>query len=159
MRIIGAGNAYRRDDGAGLVVARALRAANLPDVTVFEASGEGAALMELWEGAERVVVIDAVCSGAPPGTLHWIDAQQQPVPTFLFRHSTHAFGVAEAIEMARMLGRLPTHLALCGIEGQDFGHGQGLTDAVRSAIPVLLAEIRSIMSSQVYTVRTESGGG
>ena len=61
--VIGIGNEYRRDDGAGLVVARRIRAA-APGLRVREESGEGAALIEAWRGAEIVVLCDAVHSGS-----------------------------------------------------------------------------------------------
>jgi hydrogenase maturation protease len=70
-------------------------------------SGDGAALMEVWRGEETVIIIDAVKSGALPGTIRRFDARAQPIPKDAFRCSTHAFGVAEAIELARALARLP----------------------------------------------------
>jgi hydrogenase maturation protease len=132
--IIGVGNEYRSDDAAGLIVARRLKEINLPDVTVIEASGEGAALIELWKEADVVILIDAVQSGAEAGTIHRFDAGAQPVPAALFRYSTHAFSVAEAIELARALNHLPPRLILYGIEGKSFEAGKGLSVEVEMAV-------------------------
>ena len=93
--IIGVGNEYRSDDGAGIAVARRLRALFSTGVTVREESGEGAALIQAWQGAAWMMLVDAVRSGAPPGTIHRIDAQAAPMPTGFFSYSTHAFSVAE----------------------------------------------------------------
>lgn len=136
--IIGVGNSYRTDDGVGPLVVRRLAAMNLPGVVVREESGEGAALMESWKDADHVIVIDAVSSGSPPGTIHRIDAHTQSVPASFFHYSSHAFGVAEAIEMARALDRLPAHLVLFGTEGKDFGAGFGLSAEVDGAAEEVL---------------------
>ena len=66
--VIGIGNDDRRDDGAGLEVARRLRAIVPESIRVLEESGEAAALMAAWEGADRVVIIDAMASGVTTGT-------------------------------------------------------------------------------------------
>lgn len=132
--IIGLGNEFRRDDGAGLIVARQLR--NLLDgkIQVLEASGEGASLMDAWSGAHTVVLVDAVNSGARPGTVHRLDASKEPIPSNFFHYSTHAFSVAEAVELARTLGQLPPRLIVYGVEGTDFSSGQGLSPEVVIAV-------------------------
>ena len=131
--IIGLGNQYRRDDGVGLVVAQRLKAAAPEHARVLEESGEGVALMESWKDADAVILIDAVHSGAKPGALHRLDAHTQPIPTSFFHYSTHAFGVAEAIELARALGQLPRCLIVYGIEGKTFEAGVGLSPEVERA--------------------------
>ena len=131
--IIGIGNEYRGDDAVGLIVARRLKERLADSVIVLEQSGDGAALMEAWRGAETVIIIDAVMSGAAPGTIHRFDASAQPLPKGAFRCSTHAFGVAEAIELARALGDLPQRLVVYGIEGKNFAAGVGLSAEVEKA--------------------------
>ena len=131
--IIGLGNEYRRDDAVGLVVARRLREAAPESVRVLEESGEGAALIESWQGADAVILIDAVHSGAKPGTIHRFDAHAQPIAKKFFRFSTHAFGLAEAVELARALGRLPPRLIVYGVEGKSFEAGVGLSPEVEEA--------------------------
>jgi len=131
--IIGLGNEYRRDDAVGLIVARRLKEAAPEHVRVLEENGEGAALMESWKDADAVILIDAVRSGAKPGILHRLDAHTQPIPTRFFHYSTHAFGAAEAIELARALGQLPPRLIVYGIEGKTFEAGLGLSPEVEKA--------------------------
>lgn len=131
--IIGIGNPFRRDDAVGLVVASRLRSQVNDSLMVIEQSGEGASLMEAWKDTDRVMIIDAVRSGAAAGTLHRFDAREQSAPVNFFNYSTHAFSLAEAIEMARILNRLPEHLTVYGIEGEDFTTGTGLTPAVEQA--------------------------
>lgn len=97
--------------------------------------------MDLWSGAACVHLIDAARSGAPPGTIRRIDAVTQTVPVNLFHYSSHAFGVAQAVEMARSLGTLPPCLILHAIEGADFSAGEGLTPAVEQAVERVVQDI------------------
>jgi hydrogenase maturation protease len=131
--IIGIGNEYRGDDAVGLIVARRLRGRLSDSVKVLEQTGDGAALMEAWRGAETVIVIDAVASGAAPGTIHRFDANMRPIPKEAFRCSTHAFGVAQAIDLSRALGEFPRSLVAHGIEGKNFAAGVGLSPEVEKA--------------------------
>ncbi len=147
--IIGVGNEYRSDDGAGIAVARLLRALFPAGVTILEESGEGAALIQAWQGAAWVMLADAVRSGASPGTIHRLDARAAPMPTGFFHYSTHAFSVAEAVELARSLDQLPPHLVLYGIEGANFAAGVELSPAVQQAVEAaverLAQEVRDVL--------------
>jgi hydrogenase maturation protease len=139
--LIGVGNAFRHDDAAGLAVARGLKTARLAGYTILEQSGEGTALLEAWARADAVILIDAVRSRAAAGTIHCVDALTSRLPAKFLRCSSHAFGVAEAIELARALHRLPPALEIFGIEGQDFSPGTGLSAAVERAVAEVIARI------------------
>lgn len=132
--VIGVGNAYRGDDGAGLAVVERLRG-RVPDgVEVVGFEQEPTRLMDAWDGADAVVVVDAVASGGEPGTLHRFDASADAVPARVFRSSTHAFGVGDAVEIARALGTLPRRVLVYGIEGADFDAREGLSPRVEAAV-------------------------
>lgn len=137
MVVIGIGNAFRRDDGAGLAVAARLR--GKPGVEVFSHHGEGTGLMALWRGRKRVVVIDAASSGAAPGTVHRLAADAIPAEMRFF--SSHAFGLAEAVAMARALGELPAEFTVIAIEGADFSAGEELSEAVAAAVDEVAATL------------------
>jgi len=133
LRVVGVGNPFRGDDGAGLEVARRLRETLPEGVEVLEREGEPTGLMDALEGAEAVWLVDAVASGAPAGTVHRLDATERELPADVFRASTHAFGLAEAVELARALGKLPPSVVVYGIEGRRFEAGEGLTPEVEAA--------------------------
>ncbi len=141
LALIGIGNRFRRDDGAGLEVARRLRLAHPPGVRFFEQEGEPASLIETWSEVEEALVVDAVSSGSPPGTVHRFDASAEPLPAELFRASTHAMGLTDAIELGRELNRLPGRLVVYGIVGESFEAGEGLTPAVQEAVAALVMDL------------------
>ncbi len=131
--VIGVGNEYRGDDGVGRRVARELEERGPHTFAILEATGEGTTLLESWKSADVVIIVDAVQSGAPPGTIHRLDAQSRPLPAGFLRTSTHAFGVAQAVELGRALNQLPPHLVIYGIEGKSFGSDPGLSREVALA--------------------------
>ena len=139
--VIGVGNPLRGDDAAGVSVAERL-GPRVPDgVEVVSCNEEPSRLMEAWEGAESVLLVDTVSSGAPPGTLHRFDAGDEAVPARTFRSSTHAIGIADTIELARALGRLPHRVRVYGIEAGGFTTGAELTPAVDSAVAFLVKDV------------------
>ena len=137
--MIGVGNAYRGDDAAGLVVARRLRERG---VEAIEQEGEPVALIDVFAARDAVVLVDAVQSGAPPGTVHRFDVSDGPLPRELRGStSTHAVGLGEAIELARALGRLPPRVVVYGVEGARFATGVGLSYEVEAALAPLVEAI------------------
>jgi hydrogenase maturation protease len=124
------------------VVARRLRDSHLTALRVVEHPGEPLDLIEQWSGAGSAIVIDAVQSGAEPGTIHALDASSTRIPIELFKGSTHAFGLADAVELARALDRLPPSLLVYGIEGKSFSAGLGLTTEVERAVRSLVGRLR-----------------
>jgi hydrogenase maturation protease len=143
MLIIGVGNAWCGDDAAGVEVARRLSTGAPADARVLRhEGGDLSTLLEEWRDADATIVVDAARSGAPAGDVHRFDAAREPLPSQLLRTSTHAFGVAEAIELARALGRLPRALEVYAIEGGVFDAGAPLSPAVERAVERLVAELR-----------------
>ena len=152
--VIGLGNPFRGDDGVGRVAASRLRETKMPGVVVREETGEGAALMEAWKNAAHVILIDATQSGAAPGTIHRLDATRDAVPSRFFHYSTHTFGVAEAVELARSLNQLPPRLILFGIEGRDFSAGEKLSPQVAGAVDELVNCLRTELEGAHERTRT-----
>ena len=68
--VIGVGNAARGDDAAGLLAARRLGG--------IELEGDPTALLDLFDGIDEAAVVDAVRSGAAPGTVHRFDVGAAP---------------------------------------------------------------------------------
>ncbi|MGZ4336446.1 MAG: hydrogenase maturation protease [Gaiellaceae bacterium] len=140
LKVIGIGNAWRSDDSVGLVVARRLRETLPESVEALEREGEPTGLIETWADAGALWLVDAVSSGAEPGTVHRVDASHEDLPE-RFGGSTHHFGLGETIAMARALGRLPDRVVVFGIEGERFELGEELTPLVASAVPAVVRAV------------------
>jgi hydrogenase maturation protease len=137
LRVIGCGNRARGDDAAGILVAERLRELG---VEAESLSGETTALLEAWRGSDEVIVVDAVVSGAPCGTVHVWDSPQ-PLALGGFPASTHGMGVLEAINLARTLGCLPRRLRLYGIEARQFSFGGALSPELLGAVEKVVKQI------------------
>jgi len=142
-RVIGIGNPDRGDDAAGLLVARRLAQLGADAV---EFTGEALSLMDHWENCESVILVDAVVTGGRPGEIIRWDAVAERLPREAFRCSTHVFGVAEAVELARIFERLPARLVIYGIEGVSFEPGTPPCHEVLDAVDTVSAEIHRLIS-------------
>ena len=140
--VIGVGNLFRNDDGVGCAVIHCLRERPVPGVIFLEETGDGAELLGIWRHTHAAILIDAVQSGAAPGGIYRFDARAQELPAWYSRCSTHSFGVAEAIELARTLGELPARLIVFGVEGLNFSMGDTLSPEVAETVPQVAARIR-----------------
>jgi hydrogenase maturation protease len=149
--VIGIGNPLRGDDAAGVAVAERLRPRVPEGVEVVACSQEPSRLIEAWEGADSVVLVDSISSGEPPGTVHRFDAGEEALPARSFRASTHAIGIADTIELARALGRLPRRVRVYGIEAGRYGTGASLTPAVESAVAFLVREVLTDLEEERCT--------
>jgi hydrogenase maturation protease len=143
--VVGLGSPDRGDDAVGALVARQV-ASRLPGVTVVDHE-DPTSLLDLWAGHDLVVVVDAVRSGAAPGTVHRLEtgAGGAPVTEAAWSRTghggTHAVGLAEMVELGRALGRLPARLVVVGIEAEGFEHGAPLTARVAAAVPAAVEEV------------------
>jgi len=147
--IVGLGNPILTDDGVGIRVVRAVRACCKPDVVAFvEASVGGLRLLDVLEGYERVIIVDAIRTpGGKPGEMYWL--RSPDLCTSLHSGSSHDLSLAGALSLGRGLGMtLPDddHLLILAIEVEDvLTFGEECTAAVAAAIPravkTVLAEI------------------
>lgn len=138
MLIIGCGNPDRGDDAAGILVARRLRQLGLD---ALEHTGDGFALLDLWDGREEVILVDAMVSGGSPGSVSIWDPGTAPRCANDYRCSSHVFGPTEAIELALVLGRLPSRMRIYGIEASQFQLGATVSSEVLAAVDRVVGEI------------------
>lgn len=141
-RVIGLGNMARGDDAAGRFVARRLLEAAPASVEIVEATGEATALLAAMEDADAVWLIDACRSGAPPGALQRFDVAAGLPAHLGFGLSSHGFGLAEALALARALGALPARCVVHAIEGRCFDPLAPLSPEVAAAVETLSAKLR-----------------
>lgn len=141
--IVGAGNEFRSDDGVGPLVAKKLGQLFHDRVRIRRCIKDGTELLELCKGHKCVYLIDAVKSGCAPGKIFRFDANRDVLSREAFScYSTHAFNVAEAVELARSMGCLPEKLVVYGIEGKCFDEGPDFSDEVKSVIAEVIIRIK-----------------
>lgn len=147
--VCGIGNEYRGDDGAGIAVARRVVTAD-PSICLVGPLGEPLDLLGQWDEADLAVVVDAVCSGAPPGTIHVGELCPPPRQEHRRRRpgtaSTHGLGVDDVLELARLLGSAPARVVLVGIEGADFSPGRRLAPGVAVAVERAVCLVDALVS-------------
>ena len=154
--VIGIGNPDRGDDGAGRAVVQRLRGRLPDDVVLVEQGGETTALLASIEGAGAAFLVDACVSGAAPGTIRRLDAAATALPPGLGL-SSHGLGLAEAVELARLLGRLPPRCIVYAIEGGSFALGAPLSPPVAQAVAEVAARLAAEIAGRSIPRETAPG--
>ena len=135
--VAGLGNEYRRDDGAGPLVAA--QVASLGVARDIGPIVDPLDLLGRWDRARLAIVIDAIRSASPPGTVQSVE-----LPTSTGARSatsTHGISLPGVMRLAQTLGVAPERIVVVGIEGLDFGRGKGLSPVVDAAIPVAVRKV------------------
>ncbi len=142
--VLALGNDVMGDDAVGLHVARALRSQLPPSVTIREAPVGGFELMELMEGFRHALIIDAISTGAEPGTIHQLTAED-------FRKtvagSPHYVGLPEVLHLARTLGiSFPDDIRILAIEVADpFEIREGLSSSISESLGRIVDSAKAII--------------
>ena len=139
--VIGIGNEFRRDDGAGPAVVARLRDLAPPGVRFVLTDGEPTRLIEAWTGAALAVVVNAVrAEPSRPGTVHRFVVDAPGAGTGRTA-SSHGLGLDDAVALALALDRMPGRLIVHAIEAADLTQGPGLTPPVAAAVPTVAAAV------------------
>jgi len=131
--VIGLGNPDRGDDGVGPAVARSLAARLPPAIRVVVRRGDMLSLLTDWADADTVICIDAAAPAGSPVRRHRLDLSTDVLAPEPAPASSHGFGLAEAIALARTLGVAPSRIVVHAIEGVCFEPGAPMTPAVLAA--------------------------
>lgn len=139
LQVIGCGNVLAGDDSAGVEIVRRLRARGDCRCALRDLPHGGVELLESFEEADVILFLDAVSSGAPPGTVHLVPLPWPGIePRGLSSLSSHGWGLAETLELARALGRRAPRLMLLGVEVAGVSLAAGRSVAVEEAIAVVV---------------------
>jgi hydrogenase maturation protease len=147
--VLGLGNDILGDDAVGLLAARRLRASLPAPVEVLESAGVGLDLLDVLEGYDRALILDAIATGRhPAGTVLEFgaaDFQKVVAP------SPHFAGLPELLQMARQLAiPFPETISVLACEVADpYQIREGLSGPAAAALPALVARARQILESWV----------
>ncbi len=136
--ILGVGNLLLSDEGVGVHVAHELMKLDLPpEVSVVEGGTDGFRLLNVITGADRVIVVDAVRSGAEPGSIYRFDVKDvRNVPPG-FMTSVHQVGILEVIELSELIGKTP-RTTVIGVEPKSLEMSMELSPEVKEKIPRII---------------------
>jgi hydrogenase maturation protease len=139
--VIGIGNPDCGDDAIGPMVARRVRGRVSPELAILERAGDMLGLIDDWTDHHGVVLIDAASLVTTAGAIHRIDLLREPLPVGLSLASTHAFGLADAVELARTLDQLPERLIVYAVEGCRFEPGAPQSPEVVAAAERVVTQV------------------
>lgn len=157
IRIIGIGNIFAGDDACGAHLGKRLDAQHSELVEVIEAGLSGLNLLDLMEGAEVVILIDAILSGQTPGNIHRLEIPRDLniLNTQAWSSaspSTHSFGLAESLILGNTLGTLPSTVMVFGIEIRQTTLGAGFSVEVNQAIETLTRSVQEEIEKAVLDI-------
>jgi len=136
--ILAIGNILRMDDGVGAAVVAALHERTLPpDVTVLDGGTLGFEMVLLFQGYQRVIILDAAEMGLEGGTWRHFSPDEVRLQTrdMHLGGTLHYAGLAEALSLGEALGVLPPQIEIFGVQPSDIDWAIGLTPPVAAVVP------------------------
>ncbi len=140
--IVGVGNLLLSDDGVGIHAVRRLRSDSRVRsmARLIDGGTVGTDLLAEVCGCEKLLIVDAVDAGLPPGNTIWMDFSG-PDPQKIDTRNAHQFGIPRLLDDLRLLGMAPRQVILVGVQPAAMGVGTELSPQVLSALPVVSAEV------------------
>lgn len=149
--VIGLGNLICRDDGVGVAAINRLgdRYASPAGVTLMDGGTLGLSLLPYVEDADRIIMVDAIRTDDPPGSLVRLE-DDDVMPAVAARLSPHQVGVVDLLDGARLRGRLPGQLVLWGVVPARIDLGLELSPPVRARVPALVDRVMAEAASMGF---------
>ncbi|MDR9755879.1 MAG: hydrogenase maturation protease [Thermacetogeniaceae bacterium] len=137
--VLGIGNLLMKDDGVGVHVVKALEKCRLPaDVELVDGGTAGCDLLPFMTGAEKIIIIDALKGGGPPGAVYRLrpeDCGKQPINCTI---TLHDLGILTVLnDLALLEGKTPP-CVIIGVEPGEIDWGMELTPEVAAVLPRVL---------------------
>jgi len=137
--VLGLGNPLRGDDGVGPRLVEELARRGLPTgVTALDGGAGGLGLLQVLDGWQRVVVVDAADVGREPGQFVRFTPDQARLAQAADRFSLHNAGLGEILALANALGRTLPPMVIFGVQPAEIGWREGLSPAVEAALPAMI---------------------
>jgi hydrogenase maturation protease len=140
--VLGVGNLLLSDDGVGIhTIQRLQEVAQLPEeVQVLDGGTMGLDLLYYLEGVSHLLIVDAMETGGPPGTLTRIAGEQ--VPAYLsLKISPHEIGLPDMLLAAKLRDLYPEEVVVWGVQPETIEVGLDLSPPVAAQVDVLVEKI------------------
>ncbi len=148
--VVGCGNPAAGDDAVGVEIVSRLKDVGHPGCRFVLVPDAGPDLLDLLSSSESVLFVDAVTSGAPPGTLHLVPLRAGEIePRLVGTLSSHGWGLAETLDLARALNRPLPRLMLLGVELGAVRVGAPSTPEVEKAMGLVVKKFPGLLSQLV----------
>jgi len=140
--VLGVGNILLSDEGIGVRTVEALLQSYEfpPEVDIIDGGTAGMELLEIIANKERVIIIDAVNTGAAPGTVVTLEDEQVPA-LFRSRISPHQLGISDLLGVMALTGETPKHFTLFGVVPFSMDTGVGLTETMEPLKDILVSKV------------------
>lgn len=157
--VLGAGSALMGDDGLGVLVVHELegRGVEGEGLAILDGGTWGMRVLPFIEMADRLLIVDAMKTGAPPGTVVRLDGDA--VPRHLRQKiSPHQIELGEVLAVAQLRDHLPSEIVALGIEPASIELREGLSPEVEAAVPALVEAVEEQLGTWGYALRPREVG-
>jgi hydrogenase maturation protease len=140
--VIGLGNPIMGDDGLGLAALERLRDGwDIPaGVELVDGGTWGMNLLPIIEDAEKVLLIDAIDTGAAPGTETVLVRER--LPRYLStKISPHQVDLRDVLALAELRGTLPEHTTAIGLQPERVEMANELSEVLRCRLDDLVHSV------------------
>ena len=145
--VIGVGNLYRRDDGAGIHVVNQLKE-KAPTIDAIDVALGSVEIIEAMMGYERVIIVDAMVTGAEPGSYFHVNIAMGDEPPII--SYSHGIDLITTLKLGNLLysDQMPKELKVIGIEVEDtLTMSEECTPRVQEAVEKVVDEIIAMVTS------------
>lgn len=154
VKVIAVGNDLYGDDGVGTAVIEMLgQIPEMKGIELVNGATDALGLIDHFDDTEHVILIDAAQMGEKPGTVKVFSKDEVKLKIKMDHLTVHGMSLAEAFDIAKAIDKLPEKITIIGIEPENIGISEKLSDVVAESIPDVIAQIINLTH-----VNTLSGG-
>jgi len=147
--ILGVGNLLLSDEGVGVHVAQKMMEMDFPpEVQIMEGGTDGFGLMHVLLEADRVILVDAVKGGGPPGSIYRFEVEDCPPFPDIFKTSVHQISILEVINLSGLIGPTP-RTTVIGVEPKCLEMGMNLSPQIEATIPKVIQLVREEVAASL----------
>lgn len=155
--VLGLGNILLKDEGIGVRAIEAIKERFIlpKGVECLDGGVAGLNLLPVIAGFDRLIIIDAVAKGSPPGTIErirWREVKQ----VARLGATTHQIGAAELLSIAEFQGGAPRSIVIIGIAPLDVSYGEEPTELIKASLPGLIDAVKAELTGFGHILKERS---
>ena len=156
--VLGMGNILLEDEGLGIRALELLeqRYEIPPEVELLDGGTTGRGLLDDISGRRHLLVLDAVQTGDPPGTLVKLTGDEVPV-YFSMRISPHQLGLSDVLATLELSGEKPTDVTVLGLVPDSLEMCLELSELINDRLESLVDAAVKELNSLGYPLQTKTG--